>query len=511
MVASHAAALAVAVASHAAACAVQTAATAAAASVAAASAPAAAAAVLSAAAAAQAIANTALVAADLTAANALFAADHTAANALHALIATAFTEANLPAVHSDTCAAMNAAYMGWGSPYTLASWACSDPCVGVQGVSCNSFGRIISINVTSMLWAAAPGTRPMPPSFTTLTALQTLAMANAQLTGTLPASYSKLSLLAYLNAQGNHLTGPLPAQLSSLVSLSLISFSSNNLTGTLVPSLSTLSNLHLLDLSSNNMLGGLPKQYSTLTALTRFSVSSNLLTGPLPLQWSTLERLQQSGPSGLIVKSNTGLCGSLHTFTATSINNTNLTQPCPLTPAPPTPPPSPPLPPSVAATMQLFLVLSAESVATQEGIAQLTEDISKQFAASQDLDPSRVIASNITVLTNNSRRQLFANQTMRDTARRELASSRSVSVTISMFFDPSVNVTSRLATMQANPMAQFDPTFLSSYGVTSSVATVTPVANTSPPMSRAPLLTASSSGWSHTHCSCNTLDHRSKL
>lgn len=493
MVASHAAALAVAVASHAAACAVQTAATAAAASIATASAPAVAAAVLSTAAAAQATADTALLAADLTAANALFAADRTAANALNALISTAFAAVNLPAVHSDTCAALNAAYLSWGSPLTLASWQCSDPCMGVQGVSCNNLGGITSINITSMLWAAASGTRSVPPGFASLTSLQTLVMVNSQLTGSVPTTYSQLVVLANLNIQGNNLIGPLPAQLSSLFALTYLSLSSNKLKGMLAPSLSTLSQISLFDISSNNIHGSLPEQYSTMVSLTRFSVSSNILTGSLPQQWSTLVRLQQSGAEGLVVIDNTGLCGPLKSFKSISTFNTSLTQACPLPPSPPTLSPSPPLPPSVAATLQVSMVVSAASVATPEAIVQLGEGIGQQFATSQDLDPSRVIVSNITVLTTNSRRQLSTDQAHHDAARRELASSMSVLATINMFFDPSVNVTARMATMQANPMAQFDSNFLSSYGITSSTAIAGP--STTPSLSLAPLATASSPGW----------------
>lgn len=464
--ASHAAALASAMASHAASCAIHTAAVATAAAIAAASAPDAAAAALATAAASYVTAQVALVAADLTAANALLLADQTAFNVLSPICSAAFKTANLAANHTDTCSALNAAYLGWGSPYTLASWACLDPCAGVQGVVCNNMGQVILINITGMLWAAAPGSRQVPVSFATLPALQTLVMVNAQLTGTLPPSYSHL------------------------VSLVALNLSSNKLNGTLPPIISTLTQIQTLDISLNTFYGSLPQQYSTLLALTRFYVSNNSLTGSLPQQWISLVRLQQSGTSGLIVTNNIGLCGPVNTFINISIVNTSLTQDCPRPPSPPNPPPSPPLLHLNRATLQVVLQVNASkpmvTIADKERFAQ---GIASQYAASQGVDLSEVSASNILVEANPAHRQMLEIFTP--------TKSLTVSAKVFITFHPSVTLSSRMTNLLGNSLTHFDDEFLRDFGITSGVATISQTPPSSAPYpspTHSPLLAETISG-----------------
>lgn len=391
-------------------------------------------ALISTAATANATATQSLVATDLTAAKAILAADTASLNTIQALVSTALATANAAAPHSDTCTALQSAYLLWGSPFTLASWLCSDPCIGVDGVTCSSNGLVTSISASAILWTS--GTRAIPPSFTLYSALQTLTMNSAQLTGTFPIIYSQL------------------------VSLTL------------------------LDLGTNNLNGSLPSQLSTLTAMNHMYLNDNAFVGAIPQTWSTLVSLTNSGGPGLNLIGNAGLCGSLPTLTSVSYSSTGASMPCssppdpspPISsPSPPSPPASPPLPPSTVATLAITLTVDAAAVSTPAGLKTLSQGIAQQYATIQDIALSRVVVSDLQIVTLGP-------------GRRQLKATVAVSATVSLFFDPSVtNVASRMASLHANPIAGFGADFLTSFGVTGATVALLPSAPSPPPFPGPPL------------------------
>ena len=66
-------------------------------------------------------------------------------------------------------------------------------------------------------WAAGPLTTnlsppagSLPPSWSTSTGMQSINVANNQLTGPLPASYSSMAGLQQMNVANNQIVGPTP-------------------------------------------------------------------------------------------------------------------------------------------------------------------------------------------------------------------------------------------------------------------------------------------------------------
>lgn len=169
--------------------------------------------------------------------------------------------------------------------------------------------------------------------------------------------------------------------------------------------------------------------------------------------------------------------------------------------SPPPPMLAPPLPPSSQATLQLSFQVSEASVASPDAVPLLGRLIAAQYVVSESLQPSAVTVSNIHVINSTN-----------PTTRRLLSSSVGVSATVSMYFDFSVNVPLRLESLQAHPMAHFDPAFLSSYGINSStalmVAQFQSMTTAPPPPSFVPIPSGPSSGRClevvhHTHSKSN--------
>jgi len=140
-------------------------------------------------------------------------------------------------------------------------------------------------------------TGTIPPQISTLTALHTLHLNNAQLTGTIPPQLSALTSLTSLSLGFNRLSGSIPPEISVLRgSLYLISLEDNQLTGTIPPQLSACRELVDVYLSNNKLTGTIPKELSTLNLLNLF-LDNNQLTGTIPMELSTmsLEELTLQG------------------------------------------------------------------------------------------------------------------------------------------------------------------------------------------------------------------------
>ncbi|KAJ7540019.1 hypothetical protein O6H91_11G119000 [Diphasiastrum complanatum] len=90
-----------------------------------------------------------------------------------------------------------------GYPFSItSSWAGGNPCVGWQGIACDSSGHVSSINLPS-----------------------------SQLVGTVSRTLADLSSLVNVNLSNNNLTGMIPTELTRLKSLKLLDLSNNDLSG----------------------------------------------------------------------------------------------------------------------------------------------------------------------------------------------------------------------------------------------------------------------------------------
>lgn len=111
-----------------------------------------------------------------------------------------------------------------GYPVLLSdSWTGNNACGGWPFVTCDSQGRIITINLSSK-----------------------------RLTGTISPAYANLTSLKSLYLQQNNLTGPIPASLTKLASLQNLDVSNNNLSGK-IPSFA--SNVKLTVTPGNPFIG----------------------------------------------------------------------------------------------------------------------------------------------------------------------------------------------------------------------------------------------------------------
>ncbi|KAK1439343.1 hypothetical protein QVD17_05159 [Tagetes erecta] len=93
-----------------------------------------------------------------------------------------------------------------GYPHIFAdNWKGNDPCSAWLGVVCSSGGNITVINFQKM---GLTGT--ISPSFSSITSLQRLILANNNLSGTIPQELKDLPNLVEIDVSNNHLYGRLP-------------------------------------------------------------------------------------------------------------------------------------------------------------------------------------------------------------------------------------------------------------------------------------------------------------
>ncbi|KAI9121857.1 hypothetical protein K1719_007247 [Acacia pycnantha] len=120
-----------------------------------------------------------------------------------------------------------------------------------RGVSCNIFGRVISIN--------QPKIHSQQPrlAYLNLTAfpeLNKLILSRMGLIGTIPNEIGALQSLVYLDLSYNNLTGAIPTQIGALHHLTYLDLSDNNLSGAVPSQIESLQRLTYLNLSCNNII-----------------------------------------------------------------------------------------------------------------------------------------------------------------------------------------------------------------------------------------------------------------
>ena len=140
-----------------------------------------------------------------------------------------------------------------GSWTTRTNWLSGRPLDEWHGVTTDSDGRVIALNLLSN-----------------------------SLDGALPAALGDLANLKFLDlGGGNQLTGPIPAALGDLTNLESLDLGSNQLTGPIPAALGDLTNLESLDLESNQLTGPIPAALGDLTNLESLWLVRRRL-GPCP-------------------------------------------------------------------------------------------------------------------------------------------------------------------------------------------------------------------------------------
>ncbi|KAG6408947.1 hypothetical protein SASPL_131975 [Salvia splendens] len=130
--------------------------------------------------------------------------------------------------------------------------------------------------------------------------LNELALKSNSLSGQLTkSSFSELTHLMVLELAENSLSGAIPSWLFLLPSLQQIDLAKNGITSVSVAAPNSNSELVAVDLSYNKLEGNLPEEFADYAALRSLALSYNKLRGPIPWQYSrkgsTLRRLYLDG------------------------------------------------------------------------------------------------------------------------------------------------------------------------------------------------------------------------
>ena len=112
--------------------------------------------------------------------------------------------------------------------------------------------------------------------------VDSLELADNQLTGEIPQALGNLNSLQYLSLYGNDLMGPIPETLGQLNNLQYLWLSGNQLTGPIPETLGQLNNLQSLWLSGNQLMGPIPETLGQLNNLQYLNLIDNQLTGCIP-------------------------------------------------------------------------------------------------------------------------------------------------------------------------------------------------------------------------------------
>ncbi|GJP44998.1 hypothetical protein CLOM_g4385 [Closterium sp. NIES-68] len=182
------------------------------------------------------------------------------------------------------------------------TWRAGNDCSKWEGVTCNSRGAVVKIELN--FWESGP----IPSTITALNSLQHLEISGSNLTGSLPEtlgalltlttirvssstsgfsgriprSLSSLSNLVSLDLFGHRFSGGIPPALSSLKRLTYLALNLNQLSGPIPAGLGSLRNLKTLLLAHNRLTGLVPRQLAQLMSLEELNLQENRLIGPLP-------------------------------------------------------------------------------------------------------------------------------------------------------------------------------------------------------------------------------------
>ncbi|KAI9120388.1 hypothetical protein K1719_007421 [Acacia pycnantha] len=141
-----------------------------------------------------------------------------------------------------------------------------------HGISCDIFGRVISINQPK-IHSQQP--RLVDLNLTAFPELNKLTLSRMSLIGTIPNEIGALQSLVYLDLSYNKLTGTIPTQIGTLHDLIHFDLSYNNLTGTIPNQIGALHYLIHLNLFNNNLSCAVPAQIESLQLLTYVNLPCN--------------------------------------------------------------------------------------------------------------------------------------------------------------------------------------------------------------------------------------------
>ncbi|KAG4123125.1 hypothetical protein ERO13_D11G308500v2 [Gossypium hirsutum] len=122
--------------------------------------------------------------------------------------------------------------------------------------------------------------------------LESLDMADNQLSGHLTDQLGQFKNLSYLSLAQNKISGPIPSSIGELWSLKFFDVSKNQLNGQIPLSIGELSSLKFFDVSENQLNGTFPLCFGQLESLETLDFGYNLLEGVvLEPHFSHLTRL----------------------------------------------------------------------------------------------------------------------------------------------------------------------------------------------------------------------------
>ena len=157
------------------------------------------------------------------------------------------------------------------------NWLSDTPIGEWHGVSVNSNGRVIGLNLFDN-----SSSGEIPPELGSLTALQALILENNSLSGEIPPELGNLANLIGLFLGDNQLSGEVPPGLGNLPNLGYLYLSGTQLSGEIPPELGSLSNLRYLNLSDNQLSGEIPPELGSLSNLEYLYLGDNQLSGCIP-------------------------------------------------------------------------------------------------------------------------------------------------------------------------------------------------------------------------------------
>ncbi|VFQ99985.1 unnamed protein product [Cuscuta campestris] len=174
------------------------------------------------------------------------------------------------------------------SQATLASWLASTSHCTWQGVTCDSFRRVTSLDISSLNLSGV-----LSSDVSNLRFLRNLSVASNQLSGPVPPSISFIPNLRYINFSNNVFGGPFPPQLTRMRNLQVLDLYNNNMTGNLPVEVYELPNLRHLHLGGNYFTGSIPPEYGRFQMLEYLAVSGNELVGVIPPEIGNLTKLRE--------------------------------------------------------------------------------------------------------------------------------------------------------------------------------------------------------------------------
>ncbi|KAE9596246.1 hypothetical protein Lal_00048720 [Lupinus albus] len=219
------------------------------------------------------------------------------------------------------------------SQASLSSWTSSTSFCMWQGIVCDEYKSVSTINVTNLglrgnipkeigelrslkyllfgsnrFYGSIPSTIGMLtnlveldlsqnslsgtiPSITNFINLEKLWLFNNSLSGPIPEELGKLHALTTIKLLNNNLSGPIPSSIGNLVNLTTLQLTNNSLSGSIPPILGNLTKLVYLSMANNRLSGSIPISIGNLVNLKGLSISENNICGPIPSTIGNLTKL----------------------------------------------------------------------------------------------------------------------------------------------------------------------------------------------------------------------------